>query len=83
MTTHRKKLIPDMKKLSVHLNVQGHRRGKICKTNTRYRSTVSKFLTSLQRSNSKENLSQRRKKSTKQRTDRKLFLLEKIINSIT
>ena len=66
MTTYRKKMIPDMKKPFMHFNEQGHRRGKICKTNTIYRSRVSKFLTRLQTSNSKENLYQRKRKKNQQ-----------------
>ena len=44
----------------MHLNEQDHRRDKICKTNSKYRITVCKFLTRLQTSNSEENLSQRK-----------------------
>ena len=67
-----------MKKPFVHLNEQGHRRGKICNANTKYRCVASNFLKRLQMSNSEENLSQRRRKtSTKQRTYRQLFFFVK------
>ena len=74
MTTHRMKLIPGMKKPFVHLNEQGYHRDKICKTNTKYRSKVSKFFTRLQTQIAKKT---RRKKSTSKGPIDNFFLLVK------